>query len=142
MDNEWGKIVEFHKDPADLRGGVRLVVTVNHMLEGFRRGRYVRVFPDAWPLRDQPFGEQLFHYGARSFPTELAECSAKEYPEQYPFRTDHGNAHLPWYRAESPASRRRRIRNTGSSANSWRSVPTVAPAGFGSTTLPPKSSSV
>ena len=74
------------------------MVTVNFMLEGFRRGRYVRVFPDAWPLQDQPFGEQLFHYGARSFPPELAECPAKEYPEQYPFRTDHGNAHLPWYR--------------------------------------------
>lgn len=98
VDHEWGKIVEFHKDPTDRRHGLRLVVTVNHMLEGFRRGRYVRVFPDAWRLQDQPFGEQLFHYGARSFPPELAECPAKEYPDQYPFRTDYANAHLPWYR--------------------------------------------
>ena len=100
VDNESGKIVEFHKNP-DGRRTVRLVVTVNFMLEGFRRGRYVRVFPDAWPVLDQPFGEQLFHYGARSFPPELAECPAKEYPAQYPFRTDHGNAHLPWYRLQA-----------------------------------------
>ncbi|MDB5309149.1 MAG: hypothetical protein JWO38_3351 [Gemmataceae bacterium] len=97
VDHEWGKIVEFHKAAPDCRDGVRLVVTVNHMLEGFRRGRYVRVFPDAWRPQDQPFGEQLFHYGARAFPPELAECPAKEYPGQYPFRTDYGNTHLPWY---------------------------------------------
>lgn len=101
VDHESGKIVAFHKDPPERRGGVRLVVAVNFMLEGFRRGRYVRVFPDAWPLLDQPFGEQLFHYGARSFPPELAESPAKEYPEQYPFRTDYGNAHLPWYRLKA-----------------------------------------
>ena len=49
---------------------------------------------------DQPFGEQLFHYGNRSLPPELAECPAKEYPAQYPFRTDYGNADRPWYRLE------------------------------------------
>lgn len=100
VDHEWGKIVAFRKGPPGHPRGVRLVVTVNHMLEGFRRGRYVRVFPDAWQLKDQPFGEQLFHYGARAFPPELAECPAKEYPEQFPFRTDYANAHLPWYRVQ------------------------------------------
>ena len=99
VDHEFGKIVEFDKDPAG-RGGVRLVVTVNNMLEGFRRGRYVRVFPDAWRPLDQPFGEQLFHYGARSFPPDLAECPAKEYPGQYPFRTDYGNTDLPWHQLQ------------------------------------------
>ena len=103
VDHEFGKIVEFDRDSAG-RGGVRLVVTVNNMLEGFRRGRYVRVFPDAWRPLDQPFGEQLFHYGARSFPPELAECPAKEYPGQYPFRTDYGNTDLPWYRLQPGAA--------------------------------------
>ena len=102
VDHEFGKIVEFDKDAAGR--GVRLVVTVNNMLEGFRRGRYVRLFPDAWRPLDQPFGEQLFHYGARSFPAELAECPAKEYPGQYPFRTDYGNTDLPWYRLQPGAA--------------------------------------
>ena len=102
VDHEFGKIVEFDKDAAGR--GVRLVVTVNNMLEGFRQGRYVRLFPDAWRPLDQPFGEQLFHYGARSFPAELAECPAKEYPGQYPFRTDYGNTDLPWYRLQPGAA--------------------------------------
>jgi hypothetical protein len=98
VDHERGKIVEFEKVPPGDRGRLKLVVTVNYVLEGFRRGRYVRVFPDAWRLQDQPFGEQLFHYGTRQPPPELAELPPKEYPDQFPFRTDHGNAHLPWYR--------------------------------------------
>ncbi|HEX4612845.1 MAG TPA: hypothetical protein VH092_31930, partial [Urbifossiella sp.] len=82
VDNERGKIVEVLRDPADGfgRSGLRLRVTVNFMLEGFRRGRVVRVFAGGWPVKDQPFGEQLFHYGARSFPPELAELPPKEYP--------------------------------------------------------------
>ena len=100
VDHERGKIVEVLRDPADDcgRSGVRLRVTVNFMLEGFRKGRVVRVFADGWPLKDQPFGEQLFHYGARSFPPELMELPPKEYPGQFPFRTDFGNDRLPWYR--------------------------------------------
>ncbi len=34
----------------------------------------------------------------RAFPPDLAEWPAKEYPGQYPFRTDYGNIDLPWYR--------------------------------------------
>jgi hypothetical protein len=102
VDNEWGKIIEVARDTADGygRGGVRLRITVNFMLEGFRKGRVVRVFAEGWPLKDQPFGEQLFHYGARSFPPELQELPPKEYPGQFPFRTDFGNEHLPWYRLD------------------------------------------
>jgi hypothetical protein len=105
VDHERGKIVEVTRDPADGagRGGIRLRVTVNFPLEGFRRGRVVRVFADGWPLKDQPFGEQLFHYGARAFPPELMELPPKEYPGQFPFRTDHGNDHLPWYRLRPDA---------------------------------------
>lgn len=100
VDNERGKIVEVMRDPGDGygRGGLRLRLTVNFMLEGFRKGRVVRVFAEGWPLKDQPFGEQLFHYGARSFPPELMELPPKEYPGQFPFRTDYANERLPWYR--------------------------------------------
>jgi hypothetical protein len=100
VDHERAQVVEVSAGPAVEPGfsGVRLTVTVNHMLEGFRKGRVVRVFGTGWRLVDQPFGEQLFHYGARSFPPDLAENPAKEYPDQYPFRTDYGNARLPWYR--------------------------------------------
>jgi hypothetical protein len=100
VDHERGKGIELQHDPVEGYGnsGMRLRVTVNFMLEGFRRGRVVRVFAGGWRLKDQPFGEQLFHYGARSFPPELMELPPKEYPEQFPFRTDWGNEHLPWYR--------------------------------------------
>jgi hypothetical protein len=29
---------------------------------------------------------------------------AKEYPDQFPFRTDHGNSHLPWYQLKDDVS--------------------------------------
>ncbi|HEY3787285.1 MAG TPA: hypothetical protein VGL71_00465 [Urbifossiella sp.] len=103
VDHKRGKIIEVIRDPVDAYGhsGVRLRVTVNFMLEGFRKGRVVRVFAEGWPLRDQPFGEQLFHYGAQSFPPELMELPPKEYPGQFPFRTDFGNQHLPWFRLKA-----------------------------------------
>ncbi|WP_020473538.1 hypothetical protein [Zavarzinella formosa] len=103
VDHERGKIIEVQRDTEDGygRGGVRLRVTVNFMLEGFRRRRVLRVFAGGWPLKDQPFGEQLFHYGARSLPTELMELPPKEYPGQFPFRTDYGNENFPWYRLKA-----------------------------------------
>ena len=97
VDQEYGKVVGVEKGVAG-GSGVRLVLSVRHMLEGFRRGRVVRVFGGPWPSPDQPFGEQLFHYGSRALPPDLMELPPREYPEQFPFRTDHGNAHLPWYR--------------------------------------------
>ena len=98
VDNEFGKIVELVKDPSGRRA--RLVVTVNFMLEGFRRGRYVRVFPDAWRTQDQPFGEQLFHYGARRSRPISRSNRRRSIPSQYPFRTDYGNTNLPWYQLQ------------------------------------------
>ena len=99
VDQESGKVVEARLVAAEGTGdaGVRLTVTVGAMLEGFRRGRVVRLFAGEWPSLDQPFGEQLFHYGNRALPAELAESPPKEYPGQFPFRTDHGNRHLPWH---------------------------------------------
>lgn len=101
VDQEAAKVVEVQKIAADAYGhsGVRLVLAVRHMLEGFRRGRVVRVFGAGWKTKDQPYGESLMGYGYERLRTpELVELPPKEYPDQFPFRTDWGNAHLPWYR--------------------------------------------
>ncbi len=104
VDGERGSVVEVQKAPADCYGcsGVRLVITVGNMLEGFRQGRVVRVFGPGWPVKDQLYGESLMGYGfGRMLDEELKENPAKEYPEQFPFRTDYGNDKLPWYQLKS-----------------------------------------
>lgn len=104
VDKERGSIMAVEKVPTDGYGssGVRLVVKVNNLLEGFRRGRVVRVFGPGWKLADQFYGESLMGYGyGRLLNQELVENVAKEYPEQFPFRTDFGNAHLPWYQLKA-----------------------------------------
>jgi hypothetical protein len=101
VDNERGTLLEIQKTATDAYGtsGVRLVFTVAHMLEGFRKGRIVRIFGPGWPLTDPPFGEGLMNYGYGPLrDSELAENLPKEYPSQFPFRTDFGNADLPWYK--------------------------------------------
>ena len=100
VDKEKATVVEVQKVPIDSYGcsGVRLVVEVKHMLEGFRKGRVVRVFGSGWPLKDSFYGESLMGYGyARLQTSELVENVAKEYPAQFPFRTDYGNEGLPWF---------------------------------------------
>lgn len=100
VDNEYAVIEELRNVPAGVDGssGVRLVVKVNNMLEGFRRGRIVRVFGAGWPLKDQFYGESLMGYGYERLKTkELLDNPAREFPEQFPFRTDYGNAHLSWF---------------------------------------------
>ncbi|MBS0208222.1 MAG: hypothetical protein JSS27_04635 [Planctomycetes bacterium] len=100
VDKEKGTIKEVKYISTDAHGnsGVQIVFTVNYMLEGFRRGRVVRVFGAGWPLKDQFYGESLMGYGyARLLNQEVVECTPKEYPAQFPFRTDYGNEHLPWY---------------------------------------------
>ena len=104
VDKERGSIVEVQKVPTDGYGssGVRLLVKVNNLLEGFRRGRVVRVFGPGWKVQDQLYGESLMGYGyGRLLNQELVENVAKEYPEQFPFRTDFGNAQLPWYQLKA-----------------------------------------
>ncbi len=101
VDGEGGSIVSVSKVPADRFGcsGYRVTVRVPNMLEGFRRGRVVRVFLDGWKAQDQFYGESLMGYGfGRMLNQELVENVAKEYPEQFPFRTDYGNEKLPWFR--------------------------------------------
>jgi len=102
-DKEKASLLEIRRSPVDRFGtsGVTLVVRVSYMLEGFRRGKIVRVFASDWKLKDQPYGESLMGYGyARLLDSELPECPAYEYPEQFPFRTDYGNDHLAWYRPQ------------------------------------------
>jgi len=99
-DKEKVTIIEAQKLPMDSYGcsGVRLVLEVKYMLEGFRKGRCVRVFGNGWPLKEIYYGESLMGYGyARLQTEELKENVAKEYPAQFPFRTDYGNEGLPWF---------------------------------------------
>ncbi|MBN8417876.1 MAG: hypothetical protein J0L73_03030 [Verrucomicrobia bacterium] len=100
VDGERGTITEVNKVPTEYFGssGVQVTLKVSNMLEGFRRGRVVRVFLAGWKAQDQFYGESLMGYGfGRMLNQELVENVAKEYPEQFPFRTDFSNAHLPWY---------------------------------------------
>jgi hypothetical protein len=102
-DKEKSSLLEIQKVSVDAYGssGVRLVCTVANMLEGFRRGRIVRVFGPGWPIKDQFYGESLMGYGyGRLQDAELVELTPKEYPAQFPFRTDYGNEHLPWYQLQ------------------------------------------
>lgn len=100
---EKGTIIETQNIAAEGYGcsGRRVVVQVNNMLEGFRQGRVVRIFGAGWKVRNQLFQECLINYGYQQRPAlDFRECSAKHYPEQFPFRTDHGNRHLPWFQVK------------------------------------------
>lgn len=99
-DGERAKLLEVKTGPVNCYGtsGVRLTFSVANMLEGFRKGRVVRVFGSAWPRKDPPYGEGLMNYGYSALKTaEIIELTPREYPAQFPFRTDYGNESLPWY---------------------------------------------
>lgn len=103
VDRERGQVLEIKSVPTDGYGcsGVRLELSVSHMLEGFRKGRIVRVFGTGWTLKDQWYGESLMGYGyERLKASELADLAVKEFPSQFPFRTDFGNENLPWYQVQ------------------------------------------
>ncbi len=100
VDGEGGSILEVHSVPMNSYGcsGLSVVMKVSNMLEGFRKGRCVRVFGPGWKVQDQFYGESLMGYGfGRMLNQELVENVAKEYPEQFPFRTDYSNADISWY---------------------------------------------
>ncbi len=100
VDGESFTSVELREVSSDGFGssGVQVVGKVSNRLEGFRRGRVVRVFAPGWKTQDQFYGESLMGYGfGRMLNQELVENVAKEYPEQFPFRTDDSNEKLPWY---------------------------------------------
>jgi hypothetical protein len=95
-----GSVREYQSVPADGYGcsGVRWVIEADALLEGFRAGRNIRIFPHTWPLKDMPFGEGL-HAGGHDIdePPEALELVAADFP----YRTDFGNAQLPWYHLAS-----------------------------------------
>lgn len=104
VDGEGGTITSVTKVPTDRFGcsGSQITARVSNMLEGFRRGRVVRVFLDGWKAQDQFYGESLMGYGfGRMMNQELVENVAKEYPDQFPFRTDVSNTHLPWFKLKA-----------------------------------------
>jgi hypothetical protein len=92
VDGQRGPVLESLPAPADVYGcaGVRWLVEPGLMLEGFRRGRIVRVFAQGgWPVEDMPVGESLY--------TEMpGALTPTEEPLHYPYRTDFANADLPW----------------------------------------------
>lgn len=101
VDGESAYVEDVREVPSDgVFGcsGVQLVLKTTNMLEGFRKGRVVRIFGAGWKVQDQYYGESLMGYGyGRMLNPELVDNVAKEYPEQFPFRTDYGNPHLPWF---------------------------------------------
>lgn len=104
VDKERGSIIEMQRFPQDGYGasGVRLIVKVPYMLEGFRRGHVVRLFGQGWTIKDASYGESLMNYGfARLQDFELLENPAREYPAQFPFQTDYGNEQLPWFQVKA-----------------------------------------
>lgn len=103
VDGVRATLKEIKKSPVNAYGtsGYQIVGDVADMLEGFRKGRCVRIFPAGTTRKDSFYGESLMGYGYASLRTaELVENTAKEYPDQYPFRTDFGNPTLPWYKLE------------------------------------------
>ena len=93
VDGQRCRIEQFESVPTDCFGacGLRWVIEPELLLEGFRRGRVIRVFAQGdWPVNDMPFGESLY--------TEMPGVRIGiEEPEHYPYRTDDVNAQLPWY---------------------------------------------
>lgn len=65
VDGEADSILDVQKRPTDRFGtsGFQITVSVSNMLEGFRRGRVVRIFLQGWKVRDQFYGESLVGYG-------------------------------------------------------------------------------
>ena len=103
VDGEKSSLLEVKKTSVDAYGtsGFQIVGNMTNMLEGFRKGRIVRIFPSGSTRKDQFYGESLMNYGFGGLRTsELIENVAQEYPDQFPFRTDYGNADLPWYKLE------------------------------------------
>lgn len=93
VDRERSMVLEFQSVPTDCHGssGIRWVIEPALLLEGFRKGRIVRLFASpAWPVNDMPFGESLY--------SEAPGVSVgMEEAEHYPYRTDFANEQLPWY---------------------------------------------
>ncbi len=100
-DKMHSALIEIKKSSSDGLGnsGVKLIVEPKNLLEGFRQGRIVRIFSGAWKAEDMPWGETLSAYRQHPSP-ETHDNLPLEYPAQFPYRTDYGNAQLPWYQLQ------------------------------------------
>jgi hypothetical protein len=101
VDGKRARVVRIENTPADAHGtgGLRITLEPTLMLEGFRQGRIVRLFGEKWPVHEHmPLGEGL---QVELTSAEVNELAPKEYPAQFPYRTDYGNASLPWYQLKA-----------------------------------------
>ena len=93
VDKQRSTVVEARRVPSECYGssGEQWVIEPSLLLEGFRKGRIIRLFLNpSWPINDMPFAEGLY--------TETVATETREpMPNQYPYRTDFGNTDLPWY---------------------------------------------
>ena len=98
VTNRGATVQEFQNVPTNNYGcgGIRWVIQPELMLEGFRKGRIVRLFPPSWPIEAMPFGEGLFAGGHDEEPADSKELQ----PADFPYRVDFGNDNLPWYRLQ------------------------------------------
>ncbi|MCW3053694.1 MAG: hypothetical protein JWN14_2864 [Chthonomonadales bacterium] len=98
VTNRGAMVMELQTVPTDTYGcsGVRLVLQPELMLEGFRKGRIVRLFAPGWPIEAMPFGEGLFAGGHDEEPADSKEFQ----PADFPYRTDFGNENLPWFQLQ------------------------------------------
>ena len=97
VDRKRAKVLEFQAVPTESHGcsGFRWVIEPDLLLEGFRKGRIIRLFVHhSWPVNDMAFGEGLYTEAPGVRP-------ALEEPTHYPYRTDFANEDLPWYRPKS-----------------------------------------
>ena len=70
-------------------GGQQWTLKVPQLLEGFRAGEVVRLFPHpGWKIADMPFGEGVYDHVWESPEID---------PGAFPYRTDFCNDHLAWY---------------------------------------------
>ena len=94
VDRRRATVVEFQQVSTETHGcsGIRWVIEPDLLLEGFRKGRVIRLFAHpSWPINDMPFGESLY--------SEAPDVKVGlEEPSHYNYRTDFANEHLPWYR--------------------------------------------
>ena len=98
VTNKGATVQDFQSVPTECYGcsGVRWVIQPELMLEGFRKGRNVRLFVQSWPVEAMPFGEGLYAGGHDEEPADSKELE----PADFPYRTDFGNENLPWYRLQ------------------------------------------
>jgi hypothetical protein len=62
VDHIRSKLLEIRPAPEDAEGsyGERWVIEPSLLLEGYRKGRIIRLFLDGWPIKDMPRGESLY----------------------------------------------------------------------------------